>query len=289
MLSSGTGETKGLADTTKEKGGAMKIITVIIFVALLLAQSAFAQDKTVGAWHVRHSKDPFTDAPIAVAAAIKQNGTTIGVRCKDASLDVMYDAATYLNDHAAIRYRYRIDTRPVIHEAGTPSTDGTVVYLRNPGKVANALARGDKFVIEAEDYRGVRYRASFSLDGSAAAIRDVLSVCHIDPDAGQKRQAPEKSREFVSVLQQQYVMAIRNKIQNSWIRPAESSVNPDCLVAVTQSKGGDILSVTLQNSCGSPNLDQSVLNAVRRASPLPSPPSASVFAPEIMLHFTLGR
>lgn len=43
-------------------------------------------------------------------------------------------------------------------------------------------------------------------------------------------------------------------------------------IAITVTRGGDILSARVADSSGSPQLDQSVLETVRRASPVPSAP-----------------
>lgn len=276
----------------------MRIATASLMAVLLLLQCALAQARTIGAWRATDARDPFTDQRTAMAVTFDAFDSALVVRCKNATLDAIYKTGAFLNHDTVIPYRYRIDRQTVVHQRGNPSRQGDAVFLENPRELSRALARGEKFVIEAEDYRGVGYTATFSLNGSAAAIKPVLRLCHRDPDDANKQRKAEKPKpslpnalrhEEEEAVVKYYVMAIRDKVQNSWIRPHSASIDPDCLVDVIQSKQGEVLSVTLQNSCGSPALDQSVENAVRRASPLPAAPSADIFEHEILFHFTLGR
>ncbi|MHB8811801.1 MAG: TonB C-terminal domain-containing protein [Steroidobacteraceae bacterium] len=59
-----------------------------------------------------------------------------------------------------------------------------------------------------------------------------------------------------------------------------------CRVQILQSRDGAVLEVTLLDCDGSPEWQQSLVNAIDAASPLPSPPSESVFARSLVLSFT---
>ena len=83
----------------------------------------------------------------------------------------------------------------------------------------------------------------------------------------------------------QYTAAIQQKVQQNWLRPPGVTGEVKCQVTVEQSHAGDVLSVKLDNSCGSPVLNRSVENAVKRASPLPAPPDPSVFQRLMVFNF----
>lgn len=63
-----------------------------------------------------------------------------------------------------------------------------------------------------------------------------------------------------------------------------------CRVQILQSRDGEVREVTLLDCDGSPEWQQSLVNAIDAASPLPAPPSESVFARSVVLNFTsMGR
>jgi hypothetical protein len=80
-----------------------------------------------------------------------------------------------------------------------------------------------------------------------------------------------------------------------WTKPpAATSDTPNvpgsgtfrCRVRILQSQGGEVLEVTLLDCDGNPEWQQSLVNAIDAASPLPAPPSESVFARSLVLSFT---
>jgi colicin import membrane protein len=96
------------------------------------------------------------------------------------------------------------------------------------------------------------------------------------------RQA-EHNRKLNS-LRAQYVKLIEQKVAKNWIRPATSTEDMSCEVIVTQTSLGDVTSVGLQQCATDLAFQRSIERAVRKASPLPPPPSPEVFDREI--HFT---
>ena len=83
----------------------------------------------------------------------------------------------------------------------------------------------------------------------------------------------------------QYARALQDRVQQNWLRPPGVIHRVKCEVRVQQSPDGDVLSVKLDNSCGSPVLNRSVMNAVKRASPLPLPSDCSVFQRTVIFDF----
>jgi TonB C terminal len=112
-----------------------------------------------------------------------------------------------------------------------------------------------------------------------------------------------------AVLFGRYVSQINARIERLWIRPqsapygttlwrtpypraASAEQNPEsavtfrCRVQILQSRNGEVLEVTLLDCDSSPKWQQSLVNAIDAASPLPAPPNEAVFARSLELDFT---
>lgn len=96
-------------------------------------------------------------------------------------------------------------------------------------------------------------------------------------------QAREKKSKLQS-LRSQYVRLIEQKVERNWLRPVTSTSSMSCEVIVTQTSLGDVTDVSLKKCANDLAFQRSIERAVRKASPLPPPPSPEVFDREI--HFT---
>ena len=56
-------------------------------------------------------------------------------------------------------------------------------------------------------------------------------------------------------------------------------------MSVTQLPGGQITNVELGNSCGSPAINRSVIQAIRKSDPLPRPQDDTIFQSQINFIF----
>lgn len=113
-----------------------------------------------------------------------------------------------------------------------------------------------------------------------------------------------------AVLFGRYMSQINARIERLWVRPQsapygatlwstmaprvtsgarttiESAATFRCRVQILQSRDGNVVEVTLLDCDGSPKWQQSLVNAIDAASPLPAPPSEAVFARSLVLDFT---
>jgi hypothetical protein len=101
-----------------------------------------------------------------------------------------------------------------------------------------------------------------------------------------------------------YVSQINARIERAWVRPHASPGVPDpwgrargrpgaaaaarfdCRVEIDQSGSGRVLEVTLVRCDSNPRWQESLVQAIDAASPLPAPPNPSVFARSLVLDFT---
>ncbi len=87
-----------------------------------------------------------------------------------------------------------------------------------------------------------------------------------------------------------YVAAIKQQIENNWLRPPSARTNLRCTLRVRLIPGGDVIAVSVVNGSGNAAFDRSVETAVRKAAPLPVP-SGGLFESfrDLTLVFDPGR
>lgn len=113
--------------------------------------------------------------------------------------------------------------------------------------------------------------------------------------ARRKAEAERKAREsdLADALaaeqdamdQQVWARQISNHVQREWVRPRGADADFSCVVRIRQTRYGDVLESRILRSCGNDFLDNSVLEAVQNASPLPLPRNPRIFADVIDLRF----
>lgn len=86
-----------------------------------------------------------------------------------------------------------------------------------------------------------------------------------------------------------YESQVRARIERAWELPNGSASSPDfsCLVQIHQQRDGRVkeIDLVLDQCNGSPDWQQSLVNAIQTASPLPAPPHPSVFVDSFALVF----
>ncbi len=100
-----------------------------------------------------------------------------------------------------------------------------------------------------------------------------------------KLQAEENQRRL-NTLREAYILAIAQKVERNWQRPAGSEKMPECEVNVLQGPGGIILDVNF-GACGGSTATYraSIENAVYKAEPLPKPADPALFDRDIKFTF----
>ena len=82
----------------------------------------------------------------------------------------------------------------------------------------------------------------------------------------------EENKQDNRTIVAETVQAIRAKVQSQWVRPHEVSSSPlSCNVVVELFANGTLKGVRLSKTSGNTDFDESVLTAVRNASPFPIP------------------
>ena len=79
---------------------------------------------------------------------------------------------------------------------------------------------------------------------------------------------------------EQAILAIMQKVNQSWIRPSSTSVGSRCTIRVKVMSDGTVIDAKVISSSGDEDFDRSAENAVNNASPLPVPKDKELFARE---------
>jgi len=103
--------------------------------------------------------------------------------------------------------------------------------------------------------------------------------------AAQVAAEAEANAARAAGLQDQYMLMIENHVKRRWEKPLSARAGIECVANVTQALTGDVLSVTIGRCNGDDAMRRSVEDAVRRASPLPRPPTQAVFSRTFTLTF----
>jgi colicin import membrane protein len=80
---------------------------------------------------------------------------------------------------------------------------------------------------------------------------------------------------------------ISARIHRAWLQPPSATPGLLCLLLVTQTPGGAVLSAKLESCNGDQAVRESLVAAAYRASPLPPPPDPSMFEREVEVTFRL--
>jgi colicin import membrane protein len=102
------------------------------------------------------------------------------------------------------------------------------------------------------------------------------------------RLAEEETRASAGFqsLKASWVRAIQAHVERRWYEPPGLAQGVSCTIYVTQIPGGEVVGTRFGSCNGGATLRQSIVDAVKNASPLPPPPEPALFEREVELVFT---
>jgi colicin import membrane protein len=95
----------------------------------------------------------------------------------------------------------------------------------------------------------------------------------------------EQNAARASGQEDQYIRLIADKIERNWNRPLSAKPGLDCVVNVVQIPGGDVIDAKVGRCNGDDAVIRSIEDAVKKASPLPPPPTQAVFQRNLIVMF----
>lgn len=95
-----------------------------------------------------------------------------------------------------------------------------------------------------------------------------------------------QQQAIASGEQDQWIRQIQAKIERNWNKPLSAKPGLECVVNVMQIPGGDVVEARVGSPCnGDDAVKRSIEDAVRKASPLPPPPTQALFQRNIRVTF----
>lgn len=143
-----------------------------------------------------------------------------------------------------------------------------------------ALEAEQKRLTEAEEARR-------KLAEAAESKRKVEEKAAADAIA--RQVAAEEAARMAAVrasAQKTWAMAIRELLRRNWLRPAGGEADFKCKLYVKLANNGAVLNARITSSCGTTQLDDSVIAAVYKSSPFPLPSEPTAFESELNLTFS---
>jgi hypothetical protein len=173
------------------------------------------------------------------------------------------------------------------------------------GAGASAIISGEEPVMTAvfinEPSQDERQAPPPDLASRGAAPQD-LPVVVLSPDATPAVQVDNASQQSEdssalpeavgdqtqhALLFGRYLVQVQARVERAWMRPRSEIGAPrfSCRARIEQDRRGEVIAIKLESCNGSERWQQSLVGAIRTASPLPAPPDASVYADRLSLSF----
>ena len=143
-------------------------------------------------------------------------------------------------------------------------------------------------------YRNVPTPPSTSLSSTqpeiSQAIEKIDEAEKVEAESTEKAKADAATQAKIEaqkaktatqrVEAEQAKLAIKQKVNRSWIRPISTTAGLKCTIRVRLLSDGTVMAAEVISSSGDEDFDGSAENAVNKASPLPVPKDKELFARE---------
>ena len=143
-------------------------------------------------------------------------------------------------------------------------------------------------------YRNVSTTSSTSLSSSqpksAGAIEKIDEAEKVEAESTEKAKADAATQAKIEAQKakaatqraeaEQAKLAIKQKVNRSWIRPVSTTAGLKCTIRVRLLSDGTVMDAEVISSSGDKDFNRSAENAVNKASPLPVPKDKELFAKE---------
>jgi colicin import membrane protein len=155
-------------------------------------------------------------------------------------------------------------------------------------KKAAAAAAARKKKAEEEARRKAAEAKRRKQEAAEAAQRksDLQKELAKEKSARKKAAQEAQAKRERSKALGNYKQGIKQKVVRNWNVPAKTPDELNCVVDVTQVPGGEVVNARITTCNADRAVQQSIISAVYKASPLPEPSDSSLFAREIEFTFT---
>lgn len=105
---------------------------------------------------------------------------------------------------------------------------------------------------------------------SSSAVKQTSHQCDL-PMANVSLESTTSPTSDSRHAQKEYPASVKATVEKNWFRPAKAQANSECVVSIRQREDGCITQVEIKK-CDDKLLEASLLDAMKRSSPLPKPP-----------------
>lgn len=159
-------------------------------------------------------------------------------------------------------------------------------------QIAKSQAQLTQLQQQADAARKQREAAEAELkkqQAAAAAAKKAAADAQAKAEAERKAQlqaqVQAEAQQNLDKARGNWIAAIRQKVIQNWNELPSTPTDLDCFIKITQLPSGQVVSTEMQQCNADPAVRESIITAINKASPLPTPEDPSVFSREITFEF----
>ena len=209
---------------------------------------------------------PVAVSAMGVAGALAVHALLVALFVLDLSLP-----ARHPHDWGGVGAAARFSAEPA---------EMTVVFIDDPATATRPETElPASHGLASPDVQAVVLSPDSAPAGDIDAVKDLTQTQDSSATASDSQRA---------LLYGRYLGQTHARIERAWLRPRSSIGAPtfSCQTRIKQDRLGAVIEVRLDHCNGTALWQQSLVSAIRTASPLPAPPDASVYADVLWLSFS---
>ncbi len=162
-------------------------------------------------------------------------------------------------------------------------------------KKAQAQAEQAKKARAAEEARiakekaEAKKRAEAKARAAAEARKKAAAEAEAKRKAQMKAEMAAEAKEMSQHALGNWIAAVTAKVEQNWNRPLTAPPGLDCIIQITQLPTGEVLSAKMLSCNGDSAVEQSILTAIYKSSPLPTPADPNAFRRQFKFEFIPGQ
>ena len=163
-------------------------------------------------------------------------------------------------------------------------------------QLQNLKAQADKMAQERKAYqdkiaklKAQAEQAQKAQAAEKARLEKAKKAAEAARKAQVQAQAQAEQEQEIKKARGSWVAAIIRKVSSNWIRPPNTPQGLDCYVNITLLPSGDVVGAKMGQCNGNSVVIQSIITAVNKASPLPTPEDPQAFSRQLTFEFVPGQ
>ena len=193
------------------------------------------------------------------------------IKCKDSKIEAHNGVVTCPNCGARIKLK-TMERRYMVLLLFLVVIFASIIYLYRNVPTTSSTSVNSSQPKSAETIE--------KIDEAEKVEAELLENAKTDAAAQAKVEAQKAKAVAQQSEAEQTKLAIKQKVNRSWIRPVSTTAGLKCTIRVRVLSDGTVMDAKVISSSGDEDFDRSAENAVNKASPLPIPKDKELFAKE---------